>query len=339
MKLKLIFNFCLGFVVSSLWACIFIIPIYTTINCWSTYYMIKSLFHSPIWSKCGNLWNSKHCLKKGPFPNATELLFERYKNYFLNRNLNPNYFLTNDGLKNLTGLTTLLVNQTSQSSIDGRFNLTNLNANQSILNLSNSTLMLNNVNNLQANLQSNLQNNPNLLFILTSGNFSQLQNLPLLNNLPTNYPNIKNLQNLTYLINFASNLTSNPTENQTNKTSFVYNSSYYATQEFFDMELNRLNTNWNSLGFVKWEYVIPLFIIWITMFICLRKHLTFSRHSTNCLAILPFIFIFILVVRAVMLPGANIGIIFLFQPSWKGLLDPKVIKHFFSFHKDFLIYL
>lgn len=228
--------------VSSLWACIWIIPIYTTINCWSTYYMIKSLFHSPIWSKCGNPWNSGHCLTKGVFPNATQLLFQRYKNYFLSKNLNPNYFLTNDGLKNLTSLSAILVNQTNQLPVN-RLNLTAANA-TSLANLANSTVVLSNANNyqnlqsnLQSNLQTNLQNNPNLLSILTSGNFSQiqkqLQSLPVLDNLPKNYPNIKNLQNLTFLINFASNLTSDPAE-RTNKTAFIYNSSYYATQEFFE---------------------------------------------------------------------------------------------------------
>lgn len=298
--------------------------------------MIKSLFHLPIWSKCGNAWNSKHCLRKGIYPNATQLLFERYKNYFLSKNLNPNYFLTNEGLKNLTGLSTLLVNQTSQLPMDGRFNLTALNANQSIagLNNLNSTAMLG-MNSLQSNFQAgmhaNLANNPNLLSILASGNFSQLQNLPVLANLPANYPHIKNLQNLTYLINFASNLTANPAETPSNTTAFVYNSSYYATQEFFDMKLNGLNTSWSNLGFVKFEFAVPLFVIWITIFICLRKHLIFSRHSTNCLAILPFIFIFILVIRAVCLPGANIGITFLFQPTLKGLLDPRVTARYLPF--------
>lgn len=291
--------------------------------------MFKSLFHLPIWSKCGNAWNSKHCLRKGVYPNATTLLFERYKNYFLSKNLNPNYFLTNEGLKNLTGLSTILVNQTGQLPMDGRLALANLNSGHPIGNL-NSTAMLGNMNSLQNSFQPGMQanyylaNNPNLLSILASGNFSQLQNLPVLANLPANYPHIKNLQNLTYLINFASNLTANPVETSSNKTAFVYNASYYATQEFFDMKLNGLNTSWSSLGFVKFEFAIPLLIIWITIFICLRKHLIFSRHSTNCLAILPFIFIFILVIRAVCLPGAKVGITFLFQPTLKGLLDPKV---------------
>lgn len=110
--------------------------------------------------------------------------------------------------------------------MDNRINLTNLNTASTLSNL-NSTAFLNNVN----NIQNNPYNANIILSMLTSGNFSQLQNQ--LQYLPANYPNIKNLQNLTYLINFASNLTSNPVESA-NKTAFVYNSSYYATQEFFE---------------------------------------------------------------------------------------------------------
>lgn len=180
----------------------------------------------PIWSKCEFAWNSRHCLVKGVYPNATQLLLKRYRNYFLSKNLNPAYFLTNNGLRNLTSLSLLLVNENKvlndKNLNPGIFNELSSNPTNTLQDLTKSTIVL-----------DSFHKNPTLFSILASGNFSQLQNLPLLNNLPPNYPNMKNLNNLTYLINFASNLTSSPVEVE-NKNKFIYNTSYYATQEFFE---------------------------------------------------------------------------------------------------------
>ena len=40
-------------------------PIYSTINSWSMFYFFKSFYAIPLWSKCGNTWNSQDCNKNG----------------------------------------------------------------------------------------------------------------------------------------------------------------------------------------------------------------------------------------------------------------------------------
>lgn len=93
---------------------------------------------------------------------------------------------------------------------------------------------------------------------------------------------------------------------------------------FKSYKLHSFQLDLHSLGIIRWEFVVPLLVIWITIFISVRKHLTFSRHSTNCLAIIPFAFVFILVFRALMLPGAEQGIQHFLTPTWDGILKPQV---------------
>lgn len=40
-------------------------PLYATINSWSLFYFFKSFYSSPLWSKCGNSWNSAVCSRNG----------------------------------------------------------------------------------------------------------------------------------------------------------------------------------------------------------------------------------------------------------------------------------
>ena len=47
-------------------------PLYATINSWSLFYFFKSFYSSPLWSKCGNSWNSAICSRNGSiYPDLT----------------------------------------------------------------------------------------------------------------------------------------------------------------------------------------------------------------------------------------------------------------------------
>lgn len=37
-------------------------PMYSTVNSWSLFYFFKSFYSNPLWSKCGNSWNSIYCV-------------------------------------------------------------------------------------------------------------------------------------------------------------------------------------------------------------------------------------------------------------------------------------
>lgn len=43
--------------------CLTSAPLLSTINSWSLFYFFKAFHSSPLWSKCGNPWNTKHCSK------------------------------------------------------------------------------------------------------------------------------------------------------------------------------------------------------------------------------------------------------------------------------------
>lgn len=50
-----------GVPVGAAFITIILAPIYSTINSWSMFYFFKSFYSNPLWSKCGNSWNTKNC--------------------------------------------------------------------------------------------------------------------------------------------------------------------------------------------------------------------------------------------------------------------------------------
>lgn len=52
-------------------------------------------------------------------------------------------------------------------------------------------------------------------------------------------------------------------------------------------------------------------------------------------ALFPYVILFVLLIRAVTLPGAMNGIIFFIRPQWNKLIDPNVniTKNQFQFEK------
>lgn len=46
-------------------------PMYSTVNSWSLFYFFKSFYSNPLWSKCGNSWNTIHCVNATAPPPLT----------------------------------------------------------------------------------------------------------------------------------------------------------------------------------------------------------------------------------------------------------------------------
>lgn len=82
------------------------------------------------------------------------------------------------------------------------------------------------------------------------------------------------------------------------------------------------------LGIVKWDLAMILFLVWLIVFITLRKGYIFSSNATFCLAIVPTVAFGLLFLKAVFLNGARKGLIFFLKPTMDGLLQPYVsIEH------------
>lgn len=185
--------------------------------------MIKSLFHTPIWSKCHNLWNSKYCLTKGIFPNETQQLIDRYRNWLTQQN--PANFVANDGLRNLSLLTLLLnSNQLPANNIKSLGSGLGVNV-TSLINHTNTTF-------------SQLDSSNNLIFNKITQNLTNFKEYiqTISEQIPDKYPEFQKMQNITFINDLYQKLTNDSLE-VNNRTFVNYNSSYYATQEFFEYVL------------------------------------------------------------------------------------------------------
>lgn len=60
------------------------------------------------------------------------------------------------------------------------------------------------------------------------------------------------------------------------------------------------------------------------MSLIMIKGIKSSGKASYFLAIFPYVIMAVLFVRAVTLPGASNGIVYLFKPQWGELTNPKV---------------
>ncbi|KAH8398994.1 hypothetical protein KR222_010468 [Zaprionus bogoriensis] len=79
-----------------------------------------------------------------------------------------------------------------------------------------------------------------------------------------------------------------------------------------------------GLGTPSWEMVLCLLVTWIIIAITLLKGIRSSGKASYFLALFPYVIMFILLVRAVTLPGAWQGIAYFVKPQWDQLLNPNV---------------
>ncbi|XP_037956210.1 sodium-dependent nutrient amino acid transporter 1-like [Teleopsis dalmanni] len=80
----------------------------------------------------------------------------------------------------------------------------------------------------------------------------------------------------------------------------------------------------DGLGELNWDLVICLLIAWILIGIILIKGIQSSGKASYFLALFPYAVMFILLWRAITLPGAMNGIIYFLKPQWEQLLSAKV---------------
>ncbi|XP_077293803.1 sodium-dependent nutrient amino acid transporter 1-like [Arctopsyche grandis] len=80
----------------------------------------------------------------------------------------------------------------------------------------------------------------------------------------------------------------------------------------------------NGIGAPDWKLALCLLIAWITVYFVVLKGVKSTGKAAYFLAVFPYIVIFVLLIRAVTLPGAVDGIIYFLKPDFSALLDPKV---------------
>lgn len=94
---------------------------------------------------------------------------------------------------------------------------------------------------------------------------------------------------------------------------------------FFTKTVLRESDNINEgLGSPNWDLVLCLMVAWLIIAVILIKGIRSSGKASYFLAIFPYIVMFILLGRALTLPGSWDGIVYFLKPQWSELLNPNV---------------
>lgn len=89
--------------------------------------------------------------------------------------------------------------------------------------------------------------------------------------------------------------------------------------------LKEKETIYDGAGSPDLQLSLYLALAWILVSLIMIKGIKSSGKASYFLAIFPYIVMAVLFVRAVTLPGAVNGIIYLFKPQWRELANPRVI--------------
>ena len=83
----------------------------------------------------------------------------------------------------------------------------------------------------------------------------------------------------------------------------------------------------NKPGYMNLKLVACLFVAWVLVYFCIWKGIRTTGKVVYVTATLPYVFLIILFIRALTLPGSSSGMVYYVTPVWSRLADPKV-NHF-----------
>ena len=99
---------------------------------------------------------------------------------------------------------------------------------------------------------------------------------------------------------------------------------FYIASRYRSERLLQKSSGIEEFGNVQWELLICLLVAWILVYFCLWRGIKSSGKVVYVTATLPYLFIGAFIVRALTLPGSELGLLYFFQPRWEQLLDAKV---------------
>ncbi|KZS13918.1 Transporter [Daphnia magna] len=102
------------------------------------------------------------------------------------------------------------------------------------------------------------------------------------------------------------------------------NNKTSAPQEFYDNHLLQMTKGIDNFGTMRWELLACLAVAWILVYFCLWKGIKSTGKVVYVTATLPYLFIGAFIVRALTLPGSELGLVYFFSPKWETLLEAKV---------------
>lgn len=97
-----------------------------------------------------------------------------------------------------------------------------------------------------------------------------------------------------------------------------------AAEEFWQFNVLELSPGIHELGHIRWQLLLCLFAAWLLVFLCLCKGIKSSGKVVYVTATVPYLFLTLLLIRGLMLPGAIDGILFYITPDFQQLLNVSV---------------
>uniref|UniRef100_A0A3Q2UHI0 Transporter n=1 Tax=Fundulus heteroclitus TaxID=8078 RepID=A0A3Q2UHI0_FUNHE len=104
------------------------------------------------------------------------------------------------------------------------------------------------------------------------------------------------------------------------------NSSRSPAEEFYTRNVLEIHksSGLRDVGGVRWQLMLCLFLIFTIVYFSLWKGVRTSGKVVWVTATLPYIVLFILLIRGATLPGAWRGVVFYLKPQWDKLLETSV---------------
>ncbi|KAI6240041.1 Transporter [Aphelenchoides fujianensis] len=94
--------------------------------------------------------------------------------------------------------------------------------------------------------------------------------------------------------------------------------------EYFHHEVLMLSGGIENVETINWQLAICLLVAWMAIFLCSFKGIKTSGKVVYVTVVLPYIILFVLLVRFLTLPGSMNGLYYFFNPRFEVLKDLKV---------------
>nr|XP_023673445.1 sodium-dependent neutral amino acid transporter B(0)AT3-like [Paramormyrops kingsleyae] len=93
---------------------------------------------------------------------------------------------------------------------------------------------------------------------------------------------------------------------------------------FWYRETLNITANIEINGSLQWQMVVCLASAWCVVYLCFIRGIETIGKAVYVTATFPYLVLTIFLVQALTLPGATVGLRYLFTPDWETLKNPKV---------------
>lgn len=319
--------FSLGLALTSFVIDLFMAMFYNTVIAWAVYYLMLSFKTELPWKECDQTWNTLCCL---PINNKNNMITGNFSIYSTNYQLSVDEsFVTKVypfDSKSIERRIVIFNNRKNAESVQNIGNQALYQLSKYIIGNDNFSLPIkqakNSLNGTDT-LRLGIENWINSYYVLVNETLYSAPKIDIPMDSMAKY-----FFDPVLLTNLIEEQISQSFVNQS-VTVFLNCEKKFnnPTQEFYTRYLTEMHksTGLDYLGGIKWEIIICLFLVFITVYFALWKGIKSAGKAVWITAIAPYIVMFSLLIRGLTLEGCWIGIKFyLSVDDWGSLLEMKV---------------